>query len=242
MLKSLVQEGWGYHDTDSERLALELESAPLDDTQTTVLAECLRLSNHTIGEHLNDWPRALRLVDKAIAANRTHEPDSATWMQLAIAGYMNAELSLATAAEINCLQTSKDAMTAYVTLKSYLASSLVGSGRIDEAAAVLKALNVFASESGASMPFDRAIAIANNNIANELLEAPDPDPEVTKLMLECANTTLVFWKRCGTWINEERALYLLASVHNTAKQHQTALDYALKALEVIHANGVERGR
>ena len=50
---------------------------------------------------------------------------------------------------------------------------------------------------------------------------------------------LFFWRKCGTWINEERALYLLALVYNRVGKHEKALKHANHALRVIYANGKE---
>ena len=53
----LVQQGWDYHDTDSKRLATELESVPVAGLENETLNQFLRLATHTIGDHLRDWNR-----------------------------------------------------------------------------------------------------------------------------------------------------------------------------------------
>ena len=84
------------------------------------------------------------------------------------------------------------------------------------------------------------MAVTNNNLASELVEAENLDAAQTRLMLNCATAAHTFWKRCGTWVNEERALYLLALAHNRAGDHQVGLEHAQAALDVIAANGDER--
>ena len=90
-----------------------------------------------------------------------------------------------------------------------------------------------------SNPSDRSMAVANNNLANELVESEKLDPKGAQLMVECAEAALMFWKRCGTWVNEERALYLLALVQNRQGSHQAGLQAAQSALRVIKKNGEE---
>ena len=83
------------------------------------------------------------------------------------------------------------------------------------------------------------MAVANNNLANDLVECEDLDSTGSRLMVACANAAHIFWKRCGTWVNEERALYLLALVHNRLGNHQAGLQAAQSALDVIMKNGEE---
>src|SRR5262249_6633836 len=52
-----------------------------------------------------------------------------------------------------------------------------------------------------------------------------------------ADMSLKFWRRCGNWINEERALYLTARTANVAGKPELGLALADKALAVIAANG-----
>ena len=59
-LQALLESGWAYHDSASERLARELETAAQTGGEDGLLAPSLHLSTHTIGEHLGDWPRAMR--------------------------------------------------------------------------------------------------------------------------------------------------------------------------------------
>ncbi len=58
-------------------------------------------------------------------------------------------------------------------------------------------------------------------------------------MVDCATVSLKFWKKCGTWVNEERALYLLSLVNNRLQDYCRGLEYAVSALGVINANGEE---
>lgn len=51
-LEELLNNGWDYHGTESERLARDLEAAAEKGVLPGLLASFLHLSTHTIGEHL----------------------------------------------------------------------------------------------------------------------------------------------------------------------------------------------
>ena len=58
-------------------------------------------------------------------------------------------------------------------------------------------------------------------------------------MLFCALQSLSFWKRCGTWENDERGLLLLALVTNKLGQYEDAITYSEQALTIISDHGGE---
>src|SRR3982751_5505087 len=53
-LEKLLDDGWDYHDKESDRLARELEAAADEGIAPNNLVPFLHLSSHTIGEHLGD--------------------------------------------------------------------------------------------------------------------------------------------------------------------------------------------
>ncbi|MDE0660952.1 MAG: hypothetical protein OXI79_15035 [Gammaproteobacteria bacterium] len=236
MIKDLIREGWGYHDTESERLADELEGADLDVWQGDEPAQCLMLANHTIGEHLGDWARARRFAE-AVHGAGPGSGSPGVGVHLAVARYMDDAPIAAQGAEVDAVQAADDPLAAYLSVKSSLARALAGSGRCADAGLVIRAANRLAGSLAESRASDRGMAVANNNLASELVESENLDAEESRLMLDCAEAAHTFWKRCGTWVNEERALYLLALVHNRAGDHGRAIGFANAALDLIAANG-----
>ena len=63
-LEKLLNDGWDYHEKESERLARELEATAETGLTSNVLVPFLHLSTHTMGEHLGDWARILRLCKR----------------------------------------------------------------------------------------------------------------------------------------------------------------------------------
>ncbi|MDE0420260.1 MAG: hypothetical protein OXK76_05130 [Gammaproteobacteria bacterium] len=239
MISDLIRDGWGYHDTQSERLAGELEAANLDGLKGEVLAHCLRLSNHTIGEHLRDWPRARRFAEAVREATAACPAEAGFGAHLAVARYMDGDTVAAQQAEIECLGAAEHHLDAYLTVKSSLAGALAGTGRFADAGMVIAAANRLAAGLGDAATSNRGMAIANNNLASDLLESDELHADQTRLMMDCADAAHTFWKRCGTWVNEERALYLLALVNNRVEAYRSGLENARAALDVIAANGEE---
>ena len=237
MINDLIRDGWGYHDTQSERLAGELEAANLGELTGEAPAHCLRLSNHTIGEHLGDWPRARRFAEAVRDA--TADYPGGFGAQLTVARYMDGDAIGAQQAEIECLGASEHPVDAYLSVKSFLAGALAGTGRFADAGVVIAAANRLASGLGEEATSNRSMAVANNNLASELVESEDLNAEQARMMLDCAEAAHTFWKRCGTWVNEERALYLLALVNNRVANYAGGLEYAQAALGVIANNGEE---
>ena len=241
MIEDLIRDGWSYHDTDSERLALELEAANLAHLEEDVLVQCLHLSNHTIGEHLGDWARARRFAEAACRASPDCQGIATAQAHLAVARYMDGALASAQQAEIQSIGAAQDPVSAFVVLKSLLAGAMAGSGQLEDAGLVIGAVNELALGSEAEQRWNRPLAIANNNIASAIYEMDDLDPAHNSLMLACAAASLELWKRCGTWINEERGLYLLALVSNRLRDYERGVEYSVAALDVIDAHAAEGG-
>ena len=240
MIETLVTKGWEYHESDSERLAAELEAADVNGLQADTLLQLLKLSNHTIGEHLRDWQRAANLAERACSNSSKDALTEEVNVHLAVPCFMNNDVSKAHKAEINAILNSENAMSTYLSVKALLANALASDERFNEAFVLVESLNHFASSVDVDGPYIRSLAIANNNIASRLIDETELTDDSKKLMLESANSSLIYWKKCGTWENEERALYLLALAYNRIDQYDTALSYARDALEVIDGNGEEK--
>ena len=239
MIKDLIREGWSYHDNESERLALELEAAKLNDLEDDELVGCLHLANHTLGEHLGDWARARRFAEAVCSANQDYLGVSTVSAHLAVSRYMDGALASAQQAEIDSIAAAGDPVSEYVVLKSLLGSAMAGCGRFGDAGLVIKAVNGLALGCEEKLSSERQMAICNNNIASALYDADNLDPAYNELMVACSAASLEFWKRCGTWINEERGLYLLSLVSNRIQDYKHGVEYAVAALSVIDANGEE---
>ncbi len=238
-IADLIEGGWNYHETESERLAVELEDSNYSGLTVDQVAQCLQLANHTIGEHLGDWSRARDFVHSLLTANPFTAKDSTVACYKYVADYMNDDHLGAIHAEMDAMNSSEHPLGSYVLVKSMLAAALVGSGSIKEGCDILKALNDLASSKELPKTAIRSLAVTNNNVASELLNIDSISSDQRELLVECATAALVFWKKCGSWMNEERALYLLALVHVRTENFEGAKNHSLAALKVIRSNGEE---
>jgi hypothetical protein len=87
-LDRLLNDGWGYHDKESERLARELEAAAEEGITSNLLAPFLHLSTHTIGEHLGDWGRALGLGKRVLDGRTPTFETAKAWGRLYVAAVL----------------------------------------------------------------------------------------------------------------------------------------------------------
>lgn len=235
--ETLIDDGWAYHDTESERLAGELEAAIalVDDG---VLDRFVNLSNHTLGEHLGDWPRARRLAERLLAHRSPTAETARAWTRLGVARIMAGDAAAGGAIELAAFAAAADPLAAMIEARFLLVAALVGSKRCAQAAELYDAALALAEQLGEAAPA-RAIAVASNNLATELLETEARTSDEDGLMARAADAAQHYWGRCGTWVNEERALYLKALVASALGRGEDALAHADAALAIIAANGDE---
>ena len=237
MLERLLNDGWDYHDTDSARLAGELEAAADEDVPPSLLAPLVNLATHTIGDHLGDWPRALALGRRIL---RDRSPEAATakaWERLYPAAVLASDPVAAVELELAAIRTALNPLAGILAMRFGLADALAGAGRIAEAGRIYRQALQLAPQVGASPDLDRSLAISSNNLAWCLHDLPSRTADEAALMELAAEASIQAWRRCGDWINEELALYLKASVAHATGDETAALALAAAGLDVIAANG-----
>ena len=236
MPNELLTKGWDDHASESERLAEELEAAAAEPVDAADLVQFARLGVHTIGEHLEDWPRARRLAERLLDGRA---PDAATakaWAHLSIARLLAGDPAGAAEAELGWLGAAADFRAALIEARFMLVAALVGCGRAGEAIPLFGAALELARGLGEAAPA-RAIAVASNNLGYDLAEEPARTPDEDAVMRLAAEAALEFWRQCGTWSNEANALALTARVANLLGEPDRALADVDAALAVIAAGG-----
>jgi hypothetical protein len=237
-LRKLLDDGWNYHDNESERLARELEAAAEAGMEFKLVAPFLHLSTHAMGEHLGDWARALRL-GKRVLDGRTPTLETAkAWGRLYVAAVLAGDLVEAANSELSYLKAAGDDFgAALLDMRFMLAGALVASNRTREGARLYRGALDLVGQIQRTTLLDRTIAVASNNLGWELYEMSQRSADEDALMQLCAETSLKFWLNCGDWINEERALYLKALVSNVTGSPASGLADADKALAIIASRG-----
>jgi hypothetical protein len=237
-LEKLINDGWDYHDKESERLARELEAAAAKEVAGHDLGPFLHLCTHTIGEHLGDWTRAFALAKRVLDGQNPTTETAKAWGRLYVAAALAGDLVAAAESELFYLTaTGDDLDAALLDMRFMLAEALVGSKRTSEAASLYRASLDLVGHIRQTSALDRTIAVASNNLGWELYENLPRTADDDALMQLCAEMSLKYWLKCGDWINAERGHYLKALVANITGNPAVGLAHADAALAVIAANG-----
>src|SRR5580704_15013301 len=136
MALQLLNDGWDYHATETERLASELEAAAATPIAAEDLIPFARLGVHTIGEHLEDWPRARRLAERVLAGRRADAETAKAWAHLWVARLLAGDPAGAAEAELAFLSAATDFRAGVIEARFMLVAALVGCGRTAEATAL----------------------------------------------------------------------------------------------------------
>jgi hypothetical protein len=84
----------------------------------------------------------------------------------------------------------------------------------------------------------KGLAASYNNLASALLDGPR-SPGADALMLEAAEQARSAWETAGTWLNVERAEYLLAITHAAAGQGAKAAEHAQACADICESNAAD---
>ena len=234
-LEDLLSDGWSYHDRESGRLAGELEA--VTETPPELLAPFVHLAVHTIGGHIGDWPRAYALGRNILRGHSASEQTAPAWERLYAAAVLSADGVGAAELELTALNVAGAPVASLLAMRLYLAEALVSAERIAEACRISHLALDITSRATPTPILDRAVAITSNNLAWLLLDRTPRSPDEDILMSRAADASLAAWRRCGSWTNEELALYLCARVAHAQGDEASALHLAAAGLQVIGANG-----
>lgn len=231
---SELDELYGIHDKEPAQVAEALcrvaGVSPADHTRFAWLV------NHVVGESLEQWGSASALLEKTVA--RSAEPavlrhraiaalfagDALNGLALLprFAAAAGVSLSLALAAvRLGVIQFSR---------KDIPAMDLVG-----PFLAVVEQI-----EAGQSQPGKIATILAAglNNVTSRLMdEYPGDDPLYRQALTQGAAVCKAIWSVAGTWINQERADYLIALCANRTGDFERAKQAADSGLDTISRFG-----
>ncbi|MCX7064201.1 MAG: hypothetical protein NT024_06450 [Proteobacteria bacterium] len=224
------------HDDAPQLAAARLRALDVTALPSDQLPLAAFLFNHVLGEKLGDWNAAAQRIDH-MRRQRSNVPPAvlvhaAVADELAGRGGSDAHTVL--------LSATSEAVAACAIGLRRLSFTQERMDPLTFAAALHDlALSAAALEQGT--PFDTQLAAGLNNATSRLLDI-DPDVRervVADALLAGAAQALRFWQAAGTWVNHERALYLVTLAANRVGAYKTARDAARQALNLIAANGNE---
>jgi len=245
--KAVLEQADACHDEDPARAAAllrQVDAAALDPDQRPRLAFLL---NHVLGERLDDWAGAHARMQ---ALMQGLPADSMLLCRHAAVAARGAGDAAAAQRHTEALAALAGAPGVQAVELVALASAALGLARLPAAAAGQRAAAALAALAAPHWqqpgPLDAAAAAQCNNIGSALVDRPVADlaePALREAMQRAAQAARQLWRRAGTWVNAERAEYLLALVTSALGDPAQALAHAragLALLDTHDAAGDER--
>ena len=203
------------------------------------LARLASFATHVIGGLLKRWPEALTVCRQAVEALETPRPEMlrslAVCATLAGDALQVAETEATMALLLTAHVDDCNALIRLLVIEHDLSPGKFRSWRPYLDRAVARAEQIEGPPE-----LLRFVAITANNSASSLAEWLElPDDDTCRLIERIAQLSFRCWTEVGTWVNHERAHYLMALVLNTACQPKRAAEQARLGLAIIEANGPE---
>jgi len=228
--ETFIETAWSDH-ADAPQLVADRLAASFDLVQAPgQAAPFARLLTHVFGEHLGEWARGATLLDTLASLSVVGaDADAARVIERLAAtlryggGDRAALAALSNDDRIAALATAASAFAARKEFKRAVAA-------YDDA--LVAAASGLADDS----PAVKALAVGGNNLAAALEEEAGRDAAETPGMVRAAEAGLVWWRRAGTWLEEERAEYRLARSLLQAGDTAAAQQHAARCIELCANN------
>lgn len=227
---AFLETAWSDHGDRPEEVADRLAASTSVITTASHIGPYARIVAHVFGEHLGAWQRGLDLL-QSLRALPAAARDAAAEAAIARA---HATLRVASGDEVAIAPFAGEDR---VSILAAVAAMLAGRGEFGRAiAAYGDALALAESGLPDGSPALRALAVGGNNLAATLEQKRNRDAAETAGMVVAAEGALMYWRRAGTWLEEERALYRLARSLLEAGQPHAAIGHAQACVSVCAAH------
>ena len=241
-----LDEANACHDDDPHRAAVLLRQIDVAQLPSERWPNCAFLLNHVLGEKLLVWPEALAGQERVIAAAQP-TPALVLWRQLGSAAHVaEAAESLARAVSGLVAAGGAPAPRAHELLAlgaaMYLTPSQAAADAGQTALRALAPLMYSTWPTGTAL--DAQAAACANNLANGLLERGDADLRngALRAALACgAELAERLWRQAGTWVHQERALYLRALACTVLGEPHLARRHAIDGLALLDTHDGAQG-
>ena len=227
---AFLEAAWNDHAGDAPAVALRLAQSLDVIAAAEHVPSYARIVTHVYGEHLARYADGIALLERlrTVAAwDGSAMAAGAVARGIAVLRYCGGDASvlapLATDERIVVLAT---ASSAFAEQKAYK--------RAIETYA--EALELARGGLADGSPALRSLAIGGNNLAAVLEEKADRDALETRGMLTAAQGGLDYWRRAGTWLEEERAELRLSSSRRSAGDYDGAIHHAHRCLALCSAH------
>jgi hypothetical protein len=223
---AFIDSAWATHaeqpQATAERLAASLPRVETADQ----VPRYASLVTHVYGEHLGDIEGGIALLQRLGAQ---HAGASNGAAQRALARHVATLRQVAGDPAPLAALDPEDRVAALAAAAAIHAGRSAFDAALDTFAQALQAAEAGLPDTS---PATRALAIGANNLAAGLEEKTDRDARQTAGMVDAARAALTFWKRAGTWLEEERAEYRFARSLLQAGRATEAVERAHRCVEI----------
>ncbi len=227
---AFIESAWNDHGDRPAEVADRIAASTGLAATADRIAPYARLATHVFGEHLGEWERGVRLLESLRALPAYDAGPAAE-------GAIARGIGALRYAEGNAHAVDSLALDDRIAAIATASAALAGRGEHGRAIAALeRALSLAESGLPDGSPALRALAVAGNNLACALEEKPERDAAQTRGMVAAAEAALRYWRRAGTWLEEERAHYRLARSLLRAGRPRDAATSARRCLDVCIAH------
>ena len=229
---AFLEQAWADHGERPEEVAQRLEEGYALIEAPTQIAPFARILAHVDGEHLACWAEgAARLQRLRGHAQWRDDGDGAL-----VVRRLMAALRFGGGDESAGGLDAADRVHAHAVA----ASALTAQYRLPAAVHHFRAAQATAAGGLADGdPAIRALAVTSNNLAAALEETELRNGEETAVMLDAAAASRDNWARAGSWLETERAEYMLAKCHLAAGDAQGALAHAKQCRAICADNDAD---
>jgi tetratricopeptide (TPR) repeat protein len=228
-INEFLKTAWNDHGDRPQEVAERLASS-LHLIQTPEhVGPYVRLLTHVYGEHLGRWSDGVELLGALHGQLPAACAASARPIDVGVATLQYGGGNIA---DLEALSAPDQ-----VAALSNVSSALGARGELSRAiAAYEQALHTAQAAISLDPPVVRALAAGGNNLAVALEARSNRSTSETQAMLTAAQAARTYWKRVGTWLEEERAEYRLARSQFQAGELKAAVQSAERCVAVCKRN------
>jgi hypothetical protein len=234
-----LAEAFRIHDDDPWAARSLMLPLPSQLKEPGDLARLARLATHVLGGLLKRWPEALVICSQAVAA--AGEPQADLLRSLATCATLAGDAIEAAEAEAGLAAVLGSPLPDCATLVRLLVIEQdMTREKLPRWLPLLDSTIARADAIEGPPELVRLLGITANNSAGAMLDwLPAPTGEAARVLERLARLSFRCWHAVGSWVNHERAHYLMALVLNATGQPAAAAEQARLGLALIQAHEPE---
>jgi hypothetical protein len=230
-IAEFIDRAWDEHVGDAQGVAARLpQGVALLEQAPDKTGDFAQLAEHVLVAHLGDGDAMARCMQSLAPLSARHPESGPALARARLAGAL-----------LRGDDTSTQALPRAAAIRAH-GSAVCGLASRGDMAAARRLLQSAAALAQAASADDKdaqkALAASYHNLAAQLEEGPR-GAERDALMMDAARLSRSTWAEAGTWVNIERADYMLARCAATVGDGAQAVMHAKSCLAICEANGAD---